>query len=101
MSTIGFASNSGHSVIKHNERPPKSGIQDCDFSTFSRNVPRRRVRRFKEANLTRQEVKVDLKANLFIGHRLCSVLGSALLVDPGPGKPLIVKYSGPAKGSAG
>ena len=101
MSTIGFASNSGHSVIKHNERPPKSGIQDCDFSTFSRNVPRRRVRRFKEANITRQEVKVDLKANLFIGHRLCSVLSSALLVDPGPVKPLTVKYTGTAKGSAG
>ena len=101
MSTIGFASNSGHSVIKHNERPPKSGIQDCDFSTFSRNVPRRKVRRFKEANHTRQEVKVDLKSNLCIGNRLCLVLGSALLVDPGPVKLLMIKYTELAKGSAG
>jgi len=70
-----IASNSGHSVMRHNASAQKSGIQDCYFSTLSRNVPRRRVRRWKQADHTRQEVKVDLKSNLFIGDRLCLVLG--------------------------
>ena len=44
---------------------------------------------------------MDLKSNLFIGDRLCLVLGSALLVDPSPVKLLMIKYIEPAQGSAG
>lgn len=54
-----------------------------------------------EANHTRQEVKVDLKSNIFWAIASIALMASALYVDQGPGNTLMAEYTESAQESAG
>ena len=54
-----------------------------------------------EANHTRQEVKVDLKSNIFWAIASIALMASALYVDQGPGNTLMAAYTESAQESAG
>lgn len=54
-----------------------------------------------EANHTRQEVKVDLKSNIFWAIASIALMASALYVDQGPGNALMAEYAESAQESAG
>ena len=69
--------------------------------TLSNTVLRSTVRARKEANHTRQEVTVDLKSNILWAIASVALLGSALLLDQGPVRPLMAEYTESAQESAG
>ena len=69
--------------------------------TLSRSGFIRRARPRKESNRTRQEVKADLKSDVLWAIASVVLLGAAVFIDQGPGKPLMVEYTKLAGEAAG